>query len=468
MAHVQAGLWGCRAARRWTHGAAVGGLRSGAPPLAVPEGLCATRPVELVREFIHDCLYNGQTGYFQKNVNILSTAAEDEQGGPIAFAALASQEAYLRLLGRAYEAQTRQSHFYQLWHTPSVLFRPWYGRAMARYIEQAFGSLVRRAGGGAPHEAPSLPLVIYEVGPGNGALAEDVLTYFGEVLPPAAFAAIEYHMIEVSGHLVETHLRALQAKFPRHIRLHQTSFLEWEGVEERPAFVIATEVFDNLCQDRVKFSRPAGDLLQGVVVTNDAATYGEAQARYTELFVPATDAAIVETVNALDEVGFRWRSLRANLGESLSSVWPFSLFEVGTPWSTEFIPTGQYAFLKRLRRSHPRHCFIMTDFDELPDTIAGYGGPVVQTRYGGDTVACSTYLLERGLFDIFFPTNFATLAALYGRLFPAAPAAVLLKHAAFVRAHGQVEGTRTRSGYNPMVEDFENVSFLIAKTAPFC
>jgi hypothetical protein len=71
----------------------------------------------------------------------------------------------------------------------------------------------------------------------------------------------------------------------------------------------------------------------------------------------------------------------------------------------DFIPTKAILFLERLRRNLPGHRLLVADFSELPDTVVGRGGPVVQTRVGGMMVPCETFLVRQGYFDIFFPTG---------------------------------------------------------------
>lgn len=411
-----------------------------------------SRPPELVRHFIHDALYNETDGYFQRHVNIFAG-----NGHCLDFASLRDRDDYARRLAQMYREQSRPAEtFYQLWHTPSELFRPWYARGLARFILDWHGN---RA-----HSQANDPLIIFEIGPGNGTLCADICRFIRDQQPelfkPGRF---EYHLVEISRHLVQQKLVPLQKSHPPGIiHIHNTSFLHWTQVQPRPCFVLAVEVFDNLPQDQIRFA-PDGSLLQGMVVTNDEARYAEEQKRYTSVFLPATDALILETVNALEAIGHTWPSLRGTLVDALQSIWPLTAFNFEQPWRSEFIPTGPFQFFKILQQFFPAAATLITDFDALPDTIPGHGAPVVQTRYKGETVACSTYLLQRGLFDIFFPINFATSKALLDRLGEAVgrrSPAVVQKHADFCRAHMECDRTATRSGYNPMLEDFENVSFL--------
>lgn len=421
--------------------------------------LMATRPVELMREFIHDCLYNPRTGYFQQQVNIVKTSPR------ITFRALRHAEEYYRHLQQLYESYASRPSdprpspleqrrpmqpswvAQQLWHTPSELFRPWYGEGIARYIL------------GTPRQDDQ-PLVIYEVGPGNGTLAGDILKYLARE-SPALYEGTEYHLIEISERLARTSLSRLAREHPRQVRLHRHSFLEHRQGDERPLHILFAEVFDNLPQDRIRFRPITGDLEQAVVVTNDRARWHDEQARYTEAYEPVRDPLILATVNAMEGAGHIWPSLRPSHWEWLYDLWPLTHFPFARPWATEFIPSVAYRCLCHVQALFPRHRLLLTDFHDLPDRVPGHGAPVVQTRWGRETVACSSVLLERGLFDIFFPYSFELLARLYQGI--TGRAATVRSHADFCQQYMDVRMTCTRSGFNPLLEEFTNVSFLYSQ-----
>lgn len=79
----------------------------------------------------------------------------------------------------------------------------------------------------------------------------------------------------------------------------------------------------------------------------------------------------------------------------------------------EYVPTRLLSLLQTLRKYFPRHRLLLSDFSDLPDTIPGVNAPVVQTRFRGTTVPTGQLLVQPGLFDIFFPTNFERLRDMY-------------------------------------------------------
>ena len=111
---------------------------------------------------------------------------------------------------------------------------------------------------------------------------------------------------------------------------------------------------------------------------------------------------------------------------------------------------------------------------------------------GGQTTDHSTYLVPKGVADIFFPTDFSLLARLYrdaaqraqqhhqqsqqsqgpkagaGSLAAARQAqrAQHMKTAEFMQRFAAGEAARggTQSGYNPLLEDYTNTSFFLGDT----
>jgi hypothetical protein len=481
-------------------GRATGGLRRGcrgpaacrvAARAASSQGQSQKADLVLARDFIHDSLYNRMVGYFEKNVNIL----KPQPGKDIEFGKLRDQEDYHATVRRMYtreisehsrngtggetkaetkaEAETETemegSDLFQLWHTPSTVFRPYYGRALGQCILQRWDK--------------TSPIVIYEVGPGNGSLCEDIMQFLEEKVP-TAMSTLEYNLVEISQFQAKNILSGIKQKYPDNIVIHNMSFLDWSKVEKRDSFVVAMEVFDNLPHDVVRISKD-GELVQieqGMVHSADVLHGGDSSGsgyssrnqiikkhEYQELFVPLSDPIIAELVRCMDMTGHKWYTQkgRNSVWDFALNSWPLSAFQA-TP-DKEFVPTDAFRFMKTLIQYFPNHYFIMSDFDYLPPTVDGYNGPVVQTRYKGKTVGSSTYLLQMGLCDIFFSTDFRLLADLYKQLCTTHRSEIdssdtqVLKHREFCLQYAEHEAMKTASGYNPILDDFSNVSFLIGE-----
>ena len=174
----------------------------------------------LGRDFIAHSLYHPTDGYFNRNsLEILHPSH------PIDFKSLESQDAFLNLVHGLYSVSHHVRS--QLWHTPTELFQPFFGRALANYILKVHTP--------SEHE----PLIIYEIGTGNGTLMLDILDYI-QAHAPDQYATMEYHAIEISSHLVSS-LNRVKAKHPK-VSIIKKSILDWNTLEPRPCFLIAMEV----------------------------------------------------------------------------------------------------------------------------------------------------------------------------------------------------------------------------------
>ena len=135
----------------------------------------------------------------------------------------------------------------------------------------------------------------------------------------------------------------------------------------------------------------------------------------------------------------------------------------------EFIPTRSFQFMHVLGSYFPQHRLIMTDFDMLPDAIPGKNSPVVQTRFENNTIACDTYLVMPGMFDIFFPTDFGLFRDFYQIVLRSNAHASfqqrkpkILTHRHFMETYGELEQTRLRNGDNPLLLYYENCKFFLS------
>lgn len=81
-----------------------------------------------------------------------------------------------------------------------------------------------------------------------------------------------------------------------------------------------------------------------------------------------------------------------------------------------------------------------------------------------------SYVVNSGGADIFFPIDFHVLRDLH-RFFAQRVDrsgrvrynASVVKSGEFLRAHADAPQTATRSGYNPLFEDFQNTSFFLVE-----
>uniref|UniRef100_A0A8H8CIB3 Protein arginine methyltransferase NDUFAF7 n=1 Tax=Psilocybe cubensis TaxID=181762 RepID=A0A8H8CIB3_PSICU len=450
----------------------------------------------LVRDFIEDSLYNPNYGYFPKQATIFNV-----QDTAFDFPNLRDSAEFQEEIGTKYAAYGADKHDgpgRQLWHTPTELFKPWYGRAVGRCLVSEY--LLKYF----PYE----DFVIYEIGAGNGTLAMDILNLLQEDYPEV-YERTRYNIIEISESLVKLQKKKLQEVHPCVTITHKSIF-HWETVEPSPCFFIAMEVIDNFAHDLVRYDLKTLKPYQALVTIDN-------NGDFDTIFDPVTDPLITSFLNLrqtlnhpppinkllLQSESLRQRYLSLPFAPNLSTA--------------EYIPTRMLSLLRTLRSYFPRHRLLLTDFSSLPDSIPGVNAPVVQTRFQNITVPCTTLLVKQGYFDIFFPTDFERLRDMYefmlaqppnksgsletlesGRVTPLTSTASsfssgsqffssyqpsnrrnpvdgvtsasglpvgerkssVFSHSQFLETYAELEKTRLRSGENPMLDFYKNVKFL--------
>ncbi|GAA5907689.1 hypothetical protein JCM8208_005491 [Rhodotorula glutinis] len=328
----------------------------------------------------------------------------------------------------------------QVWHTPTELFKPWYGRALARHLCASYKLNL----------FPYNDLIIYEIGAGNGTLMGDILDYLA-AHEPDVYARTKYRIIEISERLQGMQRGRAQGgpagarggrggdggagelgKEKARRRGHEDkveiigqSIFDFDRVVHEPCFFLAMEVLDNFPHDVIRYTTDTHEPMQCVVAV-------DASGDYSELYEPVHDPLIA-----------RYLALRSKLPSSHARGSPSPVVHpllsrsplVRSIYSTipfapnltrpEFVPTRQLELLEILRDKFPNHRVLMSDFDSLPEAIEGVNAPVVQTRYAGETVPCTTYLVQPGFFDIFFPTDFETMREMYSLVMATPPAQAL-------------------------------------------
>ncbi|CAI7925100.1 unnamed protein product, partial [Closterium sp. NIES-54] len=134
-------------------------------------------PPMQVREFIHTSLYHPTEGYFTSNASAVGALSQ-----PINFRQLAGRREWVALQQSLYSSADTS------WFTPSELFQPWYGYAVADFILST--------------HPPTKPLKIYEVGGGGGTLARNILDRL-QAKAPAVHRRCRYTSVEISPALAQ-------------------------------------------------------------------------------------------------------------------------------------------------------------------------------------------------------------------------------------------------------------------------
>ncbi|KAG2011643.1 hypothetical protein CC2G_011736 [Coprinopsis cinerea AmutBmut pab1-1] len=447
----------------------------------------------LVRDFIEDSLYNPNYGYFPKQATIFAHDSHSFDFPSLRDSIEFQEEVAKKYAG--YGSDSYEGPGRQLWHTPTELFKPWYGQAIAQCVVSEY--LLKYF----PYE----DFVIYEIGAGNGTLAMDILNYLQEA-HPMVYERTRYNIIEISGSLVQLQKKKLRSAHPCVKITHQSVF-HWNKREPSPCYFIAMEVVDNFAHDILRYDLDTMQPLQGMVTISE-------QNDFDIIYTPVTDPLISSML------GIRNKLRHQPPVNKLLRYSPFlrKMYR-GLPFAAnlskeEYIPTRLLSLMQTLRNHFPRHRLLLSDFSSLPDSIPGINAPVVQTRFRNTTIPCSTLLVKQGYFDIFFPTDFERLRDMYEHIlsnpnhptnisnearpnpllgtssqsslgagffssrYPAdrrTPVAGMpsssglpvgerksnvFTHAEFMETYADLSKTKLQNGENPMLDFYKNVKFL--------
>ncbi|XP_073134926.1 protein arginine methyltransferase NDUFAF7 homolog, mitochondrial isoform X3 [Henckelia pumila] len=358
----------------------------------------------LVRDFIHAALYDPKHGYFSQrsgSVGVLDRS--------IKFNELQGRKAYVKHLDKIY----KQSDI--SWFTPVELFKPWYARGIAEAILRTANL--------------SVPLKIYEIGGGSGTCAKGVMDYMKLNAPTRVYDNMAYISVEISSSLAKKQLETVGE-----VGSHLTKFkvecrdaadsIAW-GNEQQPCWVIMLEVLDNLPHDLIYSENQVSTWMEVWV----GKQHGKSE--LCELYKPLEDPLITSCmeVMGLPEDGITRGTLPVLSAKSL--------------WSKIF--------------PKPRRCWLPTGC--LKD---------------GSNSDYNNYLDAKGDADIFFPTDFGLLERMdhycSGWLKPHESKSskgkkrrtITLDASSFMDEFGLPSKTRTKDGYNPMLDDFKNTKFYLS------
>lgn len=349
-----------------------------------------------------DSLYNPHYGYFSKQAVIFTP------GEPFSFPSIRDELQFHALLSQRYVEfedaldAIQPSDTRQLWYTPTELFRPYYGEAVARYLCENY-------------RATSFPyhdLIIYEMGAGRGTLMLNILDYIRDV-EPEIYAKTRYKVIEISSNLASVQQNTLMASAESRghrgkVEIINKSIFDWRDPVPSPCFFLAFEVFDNFAHDVIRYDLHTEEPLQGTVLI-------DAEGDFYEFFSPVADPTIAKFLRlrhaATEGVYPLPYYSRSGLGTT-----DLTKQQGGEGWWTrtrrrlreglrrrgggdglsepEYIPTRLMAFFEVLERFFPNHQLVTSDFHALPEAIKGLNAPIVQTRYQRRPVPVSTPLVR--------------------------------------------------------------------------
>ena len=423
----------------------------------------AQRRALLIVTCLIDSLYNPNYGYFSKQAIIFNS------GEPFDFQSIRDELEFNHILGQRYtdfedglDAKTPDDTR-QLWHTPTELFRPYYGEAIARYLVENYKLSYH----------PFNDLIIYEMGAGNGTLMLNILDYIRDFYPDI-YDCTKYKVIEISSALAKLQTSQISRNassqgHAQHVEIINRSMFDWSTYVPEPCYILALEVIDNFGHDSIRYNPFSDEPLQGNVLIDNAGEFFEfysgqidpVAARYLHVRAAACSEPFQHPLSGSRAL----RQLRARLPLAPNLTVP------------EYIPTRLMQFFDVLHEYFPYHRLLLSDFHYLPNTIKGFNAPVVQTRYQRRVVPVTTPFVswcssmhtgsyscadsikvQQGYFDILFPTDFKVMEDIYRAI--TGNLTRCSTHEDFFRRWSYVEETQTRSGENPLLSWYKNASVM--------
>lgn len=350
-----------------------------------------------------DSLYNPNYGYFSKQAVIFSP------GEPFDFTALRDEPSFHKILGDRYnqfedELDAKElNETRQLWHTPTELFRPYYGETMARYMVANYQLSLY----------PYYDLIIYEMGAGNGTMMLNILDYI-RANHPDVYDRTQYKIIEISSTLASLqaeHLRKT-AESRGHVdkvQIINRSIFDWDRYVSSPCFFLALEVFDNFAHDAIRYDPKTEEPLQAQVLIDGNGDFFEVYERNIDpvalRYLKVRDLAATMPFQTPLRRGSQLRRFFTQSGApgAPSQTMSRNYQQIrrkqrdGNLTVPEYIPTRLMQFFDVLHNYFPAHRLLSSDFHTLPDAVLGLNGPVVQTRFQRRMIPVSTPLVSLSL-----------------------------------------------------------------------
>ncbi|KAI8538012.1 hypothetical protein RHMOL_Rhmol09G0067500 [Rhododendron molle] len=449
---------------------------SHSPPAFFSTHIVGDTPI-LVRDFIRSALYDPNHGYFSQrsgSVGVLEKSVKFNQleaERPFSSSVLGVIGGTVSVVFReqplcAYIAKGRKAYMQYLdtiykkndisWFTPVELFKPWYAHGIAE-------SILRTAN-------LSIPLKIYEIGGGSGTCAKGIMDYIMLNAPTRVYSNMTYISVEISSSLAKKQLETV-GEVHTHLSKFRVECRDaadqsgWGDADQQPCWVIMLEVLDNLPHDLIYSENQVSPWMEVWVEKQHE------RSELSESYKPLQDPLIRRCLEIIDldkDNTTRGGWATSTTRNIMAKVFP----KPRRCW----LPTGCLKLLEVLHGALPKMSLITSDFSYLPDVkIPGERAPLVSTKKDGSSADYNSYLNAKGDADIFFPTDFWLLERIdhyssgWMKLQKDKSSkagkkrrTITLDTSSFMEEFGQPSRTRTKDGYNPLLDDFKNTKIYLS------
>lgn len=429
----------------------------------------------LVREYLNKVLYQAEKGYFSRSSPILRP-----DFAAVNFAELRGQADWVKTRDRLLVDASKEQKSGD-WLTQSELFAPHFSNVLVDWAVKQ-GNL----------EGSEGQVRFLEIGGGNGTNALHMLNHL-RARYPRVYERSSFTVCEISSTLADVQERNLIPHKDR-CRVVNRDFLKWNESDSGEQWVIlAIEVLDNLPHDKLVY-KPSSSTPARVedIVSFDVDT---ALSDWSQVLVEEWGVETSEPLQdplAIQAAKF-FVNQRLDHNPSLFS-WPSSYQEgwyrlnrfltTATRRRYEldsnavFVPSSMMEFLRTVDTHFANHLMLIADFAFLPfpsirDTqlnrwkpgtlLEGRNIPIVSGGEEDRKDDFPSYIVPNSNYDIFFQTNFENLSRAYSGMVRGSTQAKYETNREFMERNlmeDSYRATCTSSGYNPLVADFQNVSFF--------
>lgn len=135
-------------------------------------------------------------------------------------------------------------------------------------------------------------------------------------------------------------------------------------------------------------------------------------------------------------------------------------------YKSVWVPSGSIQLLKKIREQFARPHLLLVDFEHFPnaeeESQKHKNKPVIHRTQNGRSI--EYYSLKSSPkygCDIYFPTNFQDLSSLFQNIMQK-PCSVVSNEDFMTKYGLNINSLTTKSGFNPLLDDYSNTSFLLS------
>lgn len=398
---------------------------------------------EILSDYIKAALYDKKKGYFTNPQNIQL----GQLSSPIKFGNLLGYNDYIEQLNANYPKYK--------FLTPSETFRPFYGMTMANYVRQQQ----------LKNKIDTIRVV--EIGSGLGGQADSFLTYFKNY-EPGIYPYVEYTLLEISPTLLKKSYELLYHNHKDKCNRGDIKFINQDAFDfdeklGSDVYFMLFEILDNLPHDMVKFTLALEDLEEMWIDSNSD------RSQRKMVYQKSNDEYILQCFDIWKEMYFKNGVLRLKEEETPRNFLQGIVENFQKRMITNYqlcLPTGLYRLVENINKRFESPKFLLSDFSSLPrsnkfrNRSAYLNFPLLSVKLEKSEEHHDYENFEQAEFgkcDIFFETDFDLAKNIVERF---SGKYTVSTPKDFFNQFAKHKWGETRSGYNPMKEDFANTRFL--------